>query len=276
MIACSSTSRGPGHPHGQRQQAEHDRAGLVVVVHQGPIAPHAGEMIDVARLGDAHDGVDQEPAADLLGRPLGELLVGTVQGVAGLEGDDPRPAQRLEVLAQLGRRPPQLDEVIVGRGADHLEPARGVVARLAVEVGHGGVLLVERAVGVLGLVLLVRGVDLLDVEEGQQIAVDVAQGQRLALVDPVARRDGQGDRQGPERAVGQPHLADHAVVVGLAHEAAQRREAAHAEELEVAESALVQRQAGMVLGGRLHLGGTFGADDQIDQCSHRRGCSASG
>ena len=124
---------------------------------------------------------------------------------------------------------------------------------------------VGRAVGALGLVVLVVGVDLLDVQERQQVAVDVAQGQRLALGDAVAGRDRQGDGQGPERAVGQPHLGDDPLVIGLAEEALQRREAADGQQLEVAEAALVERQAGEVLGGRLHLGGALVADDQVDQ-----------
>ena len=84
-----------GHPHRQRQQAQDDRAGLVVVVDQGPVAADAGEVVDVAGLGHADDRVDQQAAADLLGRALGQLLVGAVQRVAGLEGDDLGPAQRL-------------------------------------------------------------------------------------------------------------------------------------------------------------------------------------
>ena len=64
-----------GHAHGQGQEAEHDRAWLVVVVDQGPIAAHAGEVIDVARLGHADDWVDQKPTANLRGRLLGELFM---------------------------------------------------------------------------------------------------------------------------------------------------------------------------------------------------------
>ncbi len=77
-----------GHPHGQRQEAEDDRARLVVVVNQGAVAADAREVIDVAGLGHADDRVDQQAAADLLGRALGQFLVGAVQRVAGLEGDD--------------------------------------------------------------------------------------------------------------------------------------------------------------------------------------------
>ena len=124
---------------------------------------------------------------------------------------------------------------------------------------------VGRPVGVAGLVLLVVGVDLLDVQEREQVAVDVAQGQRLALGDAVAGRDRQGHRQGPERPVGQAHLGDDPFVIGLAQEALQRREPADGQQLQVAEPALVERQAGEVLGGRLHLGGTGVADEQVDQ-----------
>ena len=49
-------------------------------------------MVDVAGLGHADDRMDQEPAADLPGRSLGELFVRAVQGIAGLERDDPAPA----------------------------------------------------------------------------------------------------------------------------------------------------------------------------------------
>ena len=168
-----------GHPHRQRQQAQDDRAGLVVVVDQRPVAADAREVVDVAGLGHADDRVDQEAAADLLGGALGQLLVGPVQRVAGLEGDDLRSSPATAKWSRSSRgRPPQLDEVVVRRGADHLEPAGGVVAGLAVEVGDRRVLGVGRAVGAPGLGLLVVGVDLLDVEEGQQVAVDVAQGQR--------------------------------------------------------------------------------------------------
>ncbi len=48
---------------------------------------------------------------------------------------------------------------------------------------------VGRAVNLLGLNLLVKGVNLLDVEEGEKVAVDVAQGQRLADYHTVAGRD---------------------------------------------------------------------------------------
>ena len=55
------------------------------------------------------------------------------------------------MLAEFGRGSAKIDEVIVRWGADHLEPPGGVVARLPLEIGHGGVLRVGRAVALLGL-----------------------------------------------------------------------------------------------------------------------------
>ena len=109
---------------------------------------------------------------------------------------------------------------------DDLQPPGGVVARLAVQVGDRRVPGVGRAVGAPGFRRLVEGVDLLDVQEGQQVAVDVLQGERPALGDAVAGMDGQGHRQGPEGAVGQALLGDDPVVVGPAEEPSERGEGA--------------------------------------------------
>ena len=167
--------------------------------------------------------------------------------------------------AQLGRRAPELDEVIVGRSADHLEPAGGLISWLPIEMGHCRVFLVERAIGELGLPVLVDRVNLFDVEKCQQVAIDIAQGQRLALLGTMTGGDRQGNGQGPERAIGQAHLGDDTVIVGLAHEPAKRREPAHTQQFQVAETAFVQGQACMILGGRLHLGCALRTDDKIDQ-----------
>jgi hypothetical protein len=261
----------PGHPHGHRQEAEDDRAGLVVVVDQGPIATDPGVMIDVAGLGDADDRVNQQAAADLLGRPLGQLLVGPVQGVPGLEGDDLGPAERLEMLAEFARGPAEVDEVEVRRDADHLEATGRVEVGLAVQVGDGRVLGVGRPVGSPGFLLDVVGEDLFDMEEGQEVAIDVAERQGLADLDAFARGDREGHGQGPERPVGQPLLGNHTLVIGLTHEALERREAADRQQFEVAEPSIVERQARVILGRGPHLGGPGISDHQLNQLAPVRG-----
>ena len=56
--------------------------------------------------------------------------------------------------------------------------------------------------------------------------------------------DVERDRHRPERAVGEAHLVADGFVVGFLHEAGERREAAVAEHLEVAESGVVRSQEG--------------------------------
>ena len=81
---------------------------------------------------------------------------------------------------------------------------------------------IERAIGVAGFIFLVVGEDLLDMQERQQVAVDVAQRQRLAFGDTIAGLDRQGHGQGPEGPIGQPHLTDDPLIVGLPQEALER------------------------------------------------------
>ena len=79
------------------------------------------------------------------------------------------------------------------------------MSRLPIEMGHCRVLLVERAIGELGFPVLFDRVNLFDVEKCQQVAIDIAQGQRLPLLDTMTGGDRQGDGQGPERAIGQAY-----------------------------------------------------------------------
>ena len=96
--------------------------------------------------------MDEQVGLDLLGRPQRELLVGAVHRVAGLEGDDLAPAQRVELVAELGRRLAQRPEVVVVGQLQALEAARDVAGvRPLEQVGDAGVLGVGRAEDQLGL-----------------------------------------------------------------------------------------------------------------------------
>ena len=75
-------------------------------------------MVDVAGLGHADDRVDQQVGLRLAGGAEGQLLMRAVQRVAGLEGDDPAPAELAEEGAQLVRRVAAAAEVVVHRLLD--------------------------------------------------------------------------------------------------------------------------------------------------------------
>ena len=77
--------------HLRRVDAEDHALRVVVALHQDLVAAHPHVGRDVALLGLADQRVQEEPVGDLE-RRLGQVLVGAVDRVAGLEGDDPLPA----------------------------------------------------------------------------------------------------------------------------------------------------------------------------------------
>ena len=91
--------------------------GRVLVQHR-LVAAHAGEVVDVARLGQAHDRVDQQVGLRFAGGAEGQFLVRAVQRVAGLEGDDLAPAQLAEIGAQFVGRVAAGAEIVMHRLLD--------------------------------------------------------------------------------------------------------------------------------------------------------------
>ena len=84
----------------------------------------------------------------------------------------------------------------------------------------------------LRLALLVVLERLLDLEHRERAAGLV--GERDAI-SGGSRVDGEADRKRPRQAAREVHLVDDALVVGLAHEALERRERARGEHVEVGE-----------------------------------------
>jgi hypothetical protein len=113
---------GSPHAHGERQQRQHRRV-VGVAIHDRLVAANPRVVVDVTRLGHADDGMDEEVGLHLLGRAQGELVVGAVQRVTGLEGDHPAPAPSGELGPQRRRRVAQRRVVVVGWQLDALEGA---------------------------------------------------------------------------------------------------------------------------------------------------------
>ena len=183
------------------------------------------------------DGVDEKVRLRLAGGAEGQLLVRPVQRVAGLEGDDPPPAELAEVGAQLVRGVAAAAEVVVHRlldaGDRPAEIDRPRPVDEEVDRRMRGVLGAEDAAR---LRQPVGGPEVGDRHDRQDDALLVAERDVLPGLDLL----GEGlahverDRHRPERAVGEAHLLDDAVVVGLGEKALQRVEAAVHQELEVA------------------------------------------
>jgi hypothetical protein len=60
-------------------------------------------VVNVARLGESNDGVDQDVGLLGAGGADGQFAMGAVHGVAGLESYDTLPAELVEEGSQLSR-----------------------------------------------------------------------------------------------------------------------------------------------------------------------------
>lgn len=91
-----------GHSHGKRKQSQVSHT-LWVRRHQSLIGPNSSVVVDISWLGQSDDGVDQDVGSSLSSSSDGQLSVGSVHGVSGLESDDFSPCDFVEVGSELGR-----------------------------------------------------------------------------------------------------------------------------------------------------------------------------
>jgi hypothetical protein len=209
--------------------------------------------------------MEQQHPVHALSGTLGQLFVGAVERVAGLEGDHVGSAELRQAGAGLGRREAQLLKVVVPRELEHAQPAGQVEPAPAMHLGH------QRVAGVGGGEDLARdrvavpGVDLFEGQHGQQLVLGVAQGHVGIELERVARLDWQGDGDGEDVAAGQAHLGADARKVGLAHEAVQGREGAGGQQFQVAHDPLRNLQRRQAAGLRLEGLGGLARDHQVHQ-----------
>ena len=153
---------------------------------------------------------------------------------------------------------------------DHLErPSHVVGPGRFEEVAHRRVLGIVGAEDFLCLSRLVGLPERLDRENGEHHAFGIAEGEPVAVGQALGglRVDVEGDRDGPQRSVGKPHVADDPVVFGLGEEARQRREPAGGEQLQIAQLPVGEIPGDEVDRGFLERRGLVGGDEQVDEVS---------
>ncbi|RUS21650.1 hypothetical protein BC937DRAFT_91942 [Endogone sp. FLAS-F59071] len=89
------------HTHRKWEQAELSHS-VRVLWHEGLIDTHARVVVDIAGLGHTNDGVDEKMGLASAGGTDGQLAVGAVHRVAGLEGDNAGPVEFFEVRTEFG------------------------------------------------------------------------------------------------------------------------------------------------------------------------------
>ena len=230
------------HSHRERQQAQGRRL-LGVVRQQMLVATHAREVIDVAGLRHADDGMQQQIRLDLFRGAKRELLVSAMHRITGLKRNDATPADFLEAIAQLLRRVAQMLEIVVHGRLDAAQPAAEIhLVAAAHEIAHAGMRFVGGAEHGARFLLLVRPVDAFDLHRGNQDALAVAQRDDVAFLELVGERGGhiERDRHRPEDAAREPHVGQHLAIVLLSQETLERRKRAVEQQLDVAQLPHVQ------------------------------------
>ena len=147
-----------------------------------------------------------------------------------------------------------MTEIVVARQLEAMQPAADVDRMAAFEqVTDAGVLAIGRAEDLLGFQRAVGLPAVLDVEDGEDDALRVAQRDLPRIADRVGEFlvDIEGDRHRPQAAVAEAHLVAHRLVVAADHEAAQRGKSAGQQHFEVAQLARSQIPRGQAAGGAL-------------------------
>src|SRR5215218_3094934 len=143
-----------------------------------------------------------------------------MNGVPGLEADDPLPTLLGERSSELRRRVVVAGETPLIWRAQELDLAAKQNVALAVDRGDAGMVGVGRPVDHPGLALLVVAVELPEHHGGHGLPGTVNQGYLGALLEPsgLLLVDGYGDGQAPGEAAPQAHILHHALVLVAQHE----------------------------------------------------------
>ena len=234
---------GSGVAHGGGVGAEHHPALRVVALEQYQVAAHAHLGGNVIGLGGTHQRVDEQ-AVDHFERALGQILVGAVDGIPGLEGDHGVPFALGELGAGSVGGEGVVDKRLIGQLVDQHHRAAEVDRSRLTHRRNAGVGPIGGSVDALGLVILIGAELVVHRHDREHGAVRMGQGdvlvERAAFGFLIGHLKTDGDAPGvPFR---EPHIVDDGVVVLLSDEALEGAVDAGGDALEIVEVAVAERQ----------------------------------
>ncbi|KAH3668235.1 hypothetical protein OGAPHI_001989 [Ogataea philodendri] len=209
-----------GHSHGKRQQS---KLGHSVWILLDDLLVHldSGVVVDVTRLGESNNRVDQQVGKLVSSGTHGKLSVSSVHWVSGLESNHLLPVLVAELGPQLSRSLSEPSIVVVFWSTNGLQRATNINVPGGVQQIPNSRVLRVTTEHLLGLDLLVWSVDVVDGQNSQsQIVSWVSQHNTLAGLQTRSHIFGnvQGDRNGPDLSGSQTHLVHNRGVVGLVQE----------------------------------------------------------
>ncbi len=210
--------------------------------------------------------MEDEPVRHLE-RHLGQVLVRAMDGIARLEAGHLLPAAGRDLLAQRARRQPIAGEGEVRGQGQHAHGPAHERARAAEQIGDAGVGRVLRAVHGARFPERIARVDVLHAQETPHASAGVAESRFAAGADGVAGGlvHGEGEGQGPHRAVGQAQPIEHGLVVRGAEESDQGAGRARRDQLQVRLLARVERDLGKGLRAMAQALDLVRGDETVDE-----------
>ncbi len=179
----------------------------------------------------------------------------------------------LKSARSLRRRRAQVAEIIVTRQLKAMHLAAQVERMAALQqVAHAGMLAIGRAEYLLRLERAIGFPAVLDIEDGEDDAFLIAQGDLFRVAHCLGEFlvDVERDRHRPQVAVGQAHRVAHGFVIVAPHEAAQRRERACQQHFQVAQLARGQVPRGQCRSLALERFDFGGRDEAINEVATMR------
>jgi hypothetical protein len=204
-------------------------------------------MINITGLSKTDNGMNENISLSRTGGSDGQFTVGSVHGVSGLESNNSLPAKLGELGSELSRGISETDIIVVVESVDGLELTTDVeLLDSIVKV------LDSRVLGVtsedqLGLLLLVRSVDIFDSDNGKRSVVSKVtesnSGTGLDLGSLnflLGNIKVDGNRE--EGAISKTQVLNNTIVVLLIQKALEGRKATREDKLQIAELAFSKNE----------------------------------
>lgn len=250
---------GTTHSHGEGQKSESSHA-VGVSGQESLVDTDTGEVVNVTGLGETNDGLDQNVGLLRAGGADRQLTMSSVHGVSGLESDDLLPAELVEVSAELRGSESEVEEIVVLETVDSLKLTTNVELLSGIkEILDTGVGVIIAAKDLLGLVDLVRSVDILDSQDSKvSVVTEIAEGDASTSLDTKLVDLGlvniEVDRHGEEGAISETVVLNNAIVVLLSQKTFERGEATVKDQLKIAKVSLAESKSRELLRLSLELG----------------------
>jgi hypothetical protein len=250
---------GTSHAHSKGKESESGHA-VRVSGQKSLVDTDTGEVVNVTRLGETNDRLDEDVGLLRAGGADRQLTVSTVHGVSGLESNDLLPSELVEVSTELRGSESEVEEVVVLELVDSLKLTTNVELLSGVEeVLDTGVSVIVAAKDLLGLVDLVRLVDILNGQDGKvSVVTEVAECDASTVLDAelvdLGLVDIEVDGHGEEGAISETVVLNNAIEVLLGHETFKRRETTVKDKLKIAKVSLAEGKSRKLLSLRLELG----------------------